>query len=45
MRLLVDMNLSPWWVTLFSGVGIEAAHWSMIGAHDAHDAPEPGRRR
>lgn len=37
MRLLVDMNLSPRWVTLFDGVGIKAAHWSMIGAHDAPD--------
>lgn len=38
MRLLVDMNLSPRWVALLNGSGIEAAHWSTIGAHDAADS-------
>jgi len=37
MRLLIDMNLSPRWVGLLNGAGIEAAHWSTIGAHDAPD--------
>jgi predicted nuclease of predicted toxin-antitoxin system len=38
MKLLVDMNLSPRWVSLLADAGIEAAHWSMLGATNA-----PGR--
>ncbi len=38
MKLLVDMNLSPRWVGRLVGAGIEAAHWSMLGAVDATDA-------
>jgi len=38
MKLLVDMNLSPRWVDLFAGVGIEAVHWSMVGAKNAPDS-------
>lgn len=38
MRLLVDMNLSPRWVSLLNGVNIEAAHWSTIGAGNAPDS-------
>ncbi|CAN5424068.1 hypothetical protein BH11PSE9_BH11PSE9_35060 [soil metagenome] len=38
MRLLVDMNLSPRWVGLLNGAGIEAAHWSTIGAVNAPDS-------
>lgn len=37
MRLLVDMNLSPRWVGLSAGAGIEAVHWSTIGAMSASD--------
>jgi predicted nuclease of predicted toxin-antitoxin system len=37
MKLLVDMNLSPRWVSLLVGAGIEAAHWSMLGARNAPD--------
>lgn len=37
MKLLVDMNLSPHWVDLLDEAGIEAAHWSSIGAHNATD--------
>jgi predicted nuclease of predicted toxin-antitoxin system len=37
MRLLIDMNLSPAWVSLFSNVGIEATHWSTVGRADAPD--------
>ncbi len=32
------MNLSPRWVGRLVGAGIEAAHWSMLGAVDATDA-------
>ncbi|MEO8714204.1 MAG: DUF5615 family PIN-like protein [Acetobacteraceae bacterium] len=38
MRLLVDMNLSPRWVGVLVEAGIEAAHWSSVGAPDAPDA-------
>ena len=37
MRLLVDMNLSPRWVGVLNEGGIEATHWSTLGAHNATD--------
>jgi predicted nuclease of predicted toxin-antitoxin system len=37
MKLLVDMNLSPRWVELLSKARFDAAHWSMMGPHDASD--------
>jgi predicted nuclease of predicted toxin-antitoxin system len=37
MKLLVDMNLSPRWVSLLNGAGIEAVHWSTVGATNAPD--------
>ena len=37
MKLLVDMNLSPRWTRLLSDAGIEAAHWSDLGAGNAPD--------
>jgi predicted nuclease of predicted toxin-antitoxin system len=38
MKLLVDMNLSPRWIKALSGVGIDAVHWSTLGAHNAPDS-------
>jgi predicted nuclease of predicted toxin-antitoxin system len=38
MRLLIDMNLSPRWVEFLSEHGIQAMHWSKVGASDASDA-------
>ncbi|MBP1150412.1 MULTISPECIES: DUF5615 family PIN-like protein [Methylocaldum] len=38
MKLLVDMNLSPRWVSLLADAGFEAAHWSTLGAANAPDA-------
>lgn len=38
MKLLVDMNLSPRWVSLLVDAGMEAAHWSNLGAANAPDA-------
>lgn len=38
MKLLVDMNLSPRWVDTLATAGIEAAHWSTLGAANAPDA-------
>jgi len=37
MRLLVDMNLSPRWVSVLAVAGIEAAHWSICGTANAPD--------
>jgi predicted nuclease of predicted toxin-antitoxin system len=37
MKLLVDMNLSPRWTRFLSDAGIEAAHWSEVGAGNAPD--------
>ncbi len=38
MKLLVDMNLSPRWVGVLAGAGLEAAHWSTLGANNARDS-------
>lgn len=37
MNILVDMNLSPRWVSLLADAGIESAHWSTLGAANAPD--------
>lgn len=37
MKLLVDMNLSPEWVSQLAGTGIEAVHWSSLGKASAPD--------
>lgn len=37
MKLLVDMNLSPRWVKVLADAGVEAAHWSSLGAMNAPD--------
>lgn len=37
MKILVDMNLSPRWVTALQAAGIEAHHWSTVGAPNAPD--------
>ena len=38
MKLIVDMNLSPRWAILLAGAGIQAQHWSTIGAAEAPDS-------
>ena len=38
MKLLVDMNLSPRWIGVLAEAGIEAAHWSSLGAKNAPDS-------
>jgi predicted nuclease of predicted toxin-antitoxin system len=38
MKILVDMNLAPYWAELLSKRGIEAIHWSSAGSPDALDA-------
>ncbi len=37
MKLLVDMNLSPSWIEQLAKHGIEAVHWSTVGAPTAGD--------
>ena len=37
MRLLIDMNLSPKWVEFLNDAGLEATHWSALGAANAPD--------
>ena len=37
MKLLVDMNLSPGWVSYLAEAGFEAVHWSEIGSGSAPD--------
>jgi predicted nuclease of predicted toxin-antitoxin system len=31
MKILIDMNLSPDWIDVFTAAGIESVHWSNIG--------------
>ena len=38
MKLLIDMNLSPRWVETLTDAGIEAVHWSSVGAITALDS-------
>jgi len=38
MKILIDMNLSPRWVSFFAERGITSAHWSAIGAPDVPDS-------
>lgn len=37
LKILIDMNLSPDWVTVFQQEGWFASHWSTIGNHKATD--------
>ena len=30
MKILVDMNLSPGWVTYLAEVGFESTHWDLL---------------
>lgn len=38
MKLLLDMNLSPRWVTLLREAGWECFHWSQVGKPNACDS-------
>ena len=38
MKILIDMNLSPLWVSFLADQGIEAVHWSTIGEAAAPDS-------
>lgn len=38
IRLLIDMNLSPEWVSVLTEHGCHAVHWSSVGNPRAADA-------
>jgi predicted nuclease of predicted toxin-antitoxin system len=38
MKFLIDMNLSPLWVSFFANHGFEAVHWSTVGLPGAADS-------
>jgi predicted nuclease of predicted toxin-antitoxin system len=38
MKVLVDMNLSPGWVSFLIDRGFEAVHWSEVGEGNASDS-------
>ena len=37
MKILLDMNLSPRWVTVLADAGISSTHWSNVGPVKAPD--------
>jgi len=37
MKIIVDVNLAIRWANMLSSRGIEAVHWSAIGAANAQD--------
>ena len=37
MKILIDMNLPPTWVTVIEEAGHAAVHWSTIGSSNAPD--------
>ena len=45
MKLLIDMNLSPRWVSFLGEAGIEVLHWSEVGAAGAPDTEIMGYAR
>lgn len=38
MKLHIDMNLSPRWASLLINAGLNATHWSVLGAYNATDS-------
>ena len=38
MKILLDMNLSPWWTEFLEGEGFVAVHWSSVGDPRAADS-------
>lgn len=37
MKIVIDMNLSPEWVSVFEAAGYQAVHWSIVGNPKATD--------
>lgn len=38
MKIIIDMNLSPIWVSYLEKHGIEAKHWSQVGNRNDSDS-------
>ncbi len=38
MKILVDMNLSPLWISFFASSGFDAIHWATVGQATAPDS-------
>jgi len=38
MKIIIDMNLSPEWVSVFEVAGYKAIHWSTVGDIKAEDS-------
>lgn len=37
MKIVIDMNLSPEWLSVLESAGYEAVHWSSVGDIQALD--------
>jgi predicted nuclease of predicted toxin-antitoxin system len=37
MKIVIDMNLARHWVDMLAPLGIEAVHWSAVGAENTAD--------
>jgi predicted nuclease of predicted toxin-antitoxin system len=37
MKIVIDMNIPPTWVSVFEAAGYEAVHWSTVGDIKAKD--------
>jgi predicted nuclease of predicted toxin-antitoxin system len=38
MKIIIDMNLSPEWVSLLTQAGYQALHWTQVGNPKAKDS-------
>ena len=38
MKIVIDMNIPPTWVSVFEAAGYDAVHWSTIGDIKAKDS-------
>jgi predicted nuclease of predicted toxin-antitoxin system len=38
MKIVIDMNIPPTWVSVFEAAGYEAVHWSTVGDIKAKDS-------
>lgn len=38
MKIPIDVNLSPLWISYFASAGLEAVHWVQIGSCSAPDS-------
>lgn len=37
MKIVIDMNIPPTWISVFEAAGYEAVHWSTVGDIKAKD--------